>query len=109
MEAVTDFLFLGSKITADVTAAMKLKVTASLQESYDKSRQCVKKQRHHFADKGPHSEGYGPFSSHVWIHSWTMKKTEHRKTNAFKLVLEKTPESSLENDIKPVNLKGNQP
>ena len=42
VEAVTDFLFLGSKITADVTAAVKLKVTASLQEIYDKSRQCVK-------------------------------------------------------------------
>ena len=109
MEAVTDFLFLGSKITADVTAAVKLKVTASLQEIYDKSRQCVKKQRHHFADKGPRSEGYGPFSSHVWIHSWTMKKTEHQKTDAFKLVLEKTLESSLESNIKPVNLKGNQP
>ena len=59
-------------------------MTASLQESYDKSRQCVKKQRHHFADKGPHSEGYGPFSSHVWMCSWTMK-TEHQKTDAFKL------------------------
>ena len=38
-----------------------------------------------------------------------MKKTEHQKTDAFKLVLEKTLESSLESNIKPVNLKGNQP
>ena len=32
METVTDFIFLGSKITADVTAAMKLKNTWSLEE-----------------------------------------------------------------------------
>ena len=32
METVTDFIFLGSKITADVTAAMKLKDACSLKE-----------------------------------------------------------------------------
>ena len=40
---------------------------ASWPESYDKYRQCVKKQRHHFADKGPYSQGYGLFSSPVWL------------------------------------------
>ena len=35
------------------------------QESSDKYRQCVKKQRHNFADKGPCSQGYGLSSSHV--------------------------------------------
>ena len=44
-----------------VTAAMKLK-DAPWKESYDKFRQCIKKQRHHFADKGPYSQGCG-FSS----------------------------------------------
>ena len=74
-----------------VTVAMKLRDTP-WKESHDQPRQhikkqkhYIKKQRHHFADKGPRSEGYGPFSSHVWIHSWTMKKTEHQKTDAFKL------------------------
>ena len=38
---------------------MKLKTIASWQESYDKPRQCVKKQRHHFANKGLYSQGYG--------------------------------------------------
>ena len=43
VEAVTDFVFFGSKITVDfVTAAMKLKDICS----YDKSRQRIKKQRH---------------------------------------------------------------
>ena len=38
---------------------------ASWQESSDKYRQRVKKQRHNFADKGPCSQGYGLSSSHV--------------------------------------------
>ena len=42
--------------------------------------------------------------------SWTVKKAERQRINAFKLVLEKTPESPLDHkEIKPVNLKGNQP
>ena len=35
--------------------------------SLDKSRQCIKKQRHYFADKGPYSQSYGFSSSHVQI------------------------------------------
>ena len=48
-----------------VTAAMKLKDTCSLEESYDKLRQCIKKPRHHFANKGLYSQSYDFFSSHV--------------------------------------------
>ena len=40
--------------------------------------------------------------------SWTIKKAEHRRTDAFKLVLEKTVESPLDSKIKTVNPKGNQ-
>ena len=43
VEAVTDFLFLGSKITWMVTAAMKSEDDASWQESYDKPRLCIEK------------------------------------------------------------------
>ena len=38
---------------------------ASWKKIYDKPRQCIKKQRHHFADKGLYSQGYGLFSSHL--------------------------------------------
>ena len=38
---------------------------ASWQEGYDKSRQCIGKQRHYSADKGPYSQGYGLASGHV--------------------------------------------
>ena len=34
---------------------------------YEKPRQCIKQQRHHFADKGPYSQSYGFSSSHVWM------------------------------------------
>ena len=50
-----------------VTAAMKLKDTCSLNKSYDKPRQCIKKQTHHFADKDPYSQSYGFCRSHVWM------------------------------------------
>ena len=42
-------------------------MTASWQESYDKIRACVKKQRYHFADKGPYNQTYGFSSSHVQV------------------------------------------
>ena len=49
-----------------VTAAMKLKDTCSLKESYDQPRQHIKKQRHYFANKGSSSQGYGFSCNHVW-------------------------------------------
>ena len=45
-----------------VIIAMKLKDTYSLEKSYDQPGQHIKKQRHHFVNKGPSSQGYG-FSS----------------------------------------------
>ena len=50
-----------------VTAAMKLKDAYSLEENYDTTRQCIKKQRQHVADKGPHSQTYGFSCGHVWM------------------------------------------
>ena len=57
-----------------MTAAMKLKMTASWKESNDKPRQYIKKQRYHFANKVPHSQGYGFSSSHGWM--WEMDHKE---------------------------------
>ena len=54
-------------------------------ESYDKPRQHIKKQRYHFTDIGPYSQIYGFSSSHVWMWDWTIKKSEHRRTDAFEL------------------------
>ena len=67
METVTDFIFLGSKITADDDCSQKIKMLAPWKKSYDQPRQHIKKQRHYFADKGPFSQSYGFPSNHVWI------------------------------------------
>ena len=56
-----------------VTVAMKLK-DAPWKKSYDKPRQHVKKQRYHFAHKGPYSENYGFSSIHV-----RMRQLDHKE------------------------------
>ena len=48
-----------------LTATMKVKDVAPWKKSYDRPRQHIKKQRHHFADKSLHSQSYGFSSSHV--------------------------------------------
>ena len=53
MKTVTDFIFLGSKITADGDCSHEIKRLAPWKKSYDHPRQHIKKQRHYFANKGP--------------------------------------------------------
>ena len=53
LETMTDFIFLGTKITADGDCSHKIKMLAPWKKSYNKPRQHIKEQRHHFADKGP--------------------------------------------------------
>ena len=67
METVTDFIFLDSKIRADGDHSHENKRLALLERQADKPRQCIKKQRYHFANKGPYSQSYGFSSSHVWM------------------------------------------
>ena len=52
METVTDFIILGSKITADGDCSHELKDTVPWKKSYDQPRQHTKKQRHYLANKG---------------------------------------------------------
>ena len=65
METVTDFMFMDSKITADGDCSHEIK--RRLKKSYDQLRQHIKKQRYHFANKGPSSRIYDFSSSHVWM------------------------------------------
>ena len=68
METVRDFLFLGSKNTADGDCNHEIKRHFALwKKSYDQPRQHIKKQRHYFAIKGQYSSNYVFSSSHVWI------------------------------------------
>ena len=68
MEAVTDFIFLGSQITADGDYSHEIKRLLLLgRKSYDQPRQRIKKQRHYFANKGLPSQSCGFSSSQVWM------------------------------------------
>ena len=81
-------------------------------KSYDKPRQHIKKERHHFADKSAYSQSYGFSSSHVRMWELDHKEAWVPKNWCFwTVVLEKTTlESPLDSkDIKLLNLKGNQP
>jgi len=78
---------------------------------YDTPRQGIKKQRPHFADKGPYNQSYGFSSSHVLMWELDNKEGWVPKNWCFWIVmLEKTFDSPLDSkEIKPVNPKGNQP
>ena len=67
METVTEFIFLGSKITAEGDCSHEIKTLTPWKKSYDQPRQHIKKQRHYFASKGLSSQSYGFSSSLVWI------------------------------------------
>ena len=85
METVTDFIFLGSKITADGDCSHEIKTLAPWKKSYDKPREHIKKQRRYFANKGPSSQGYGFPSGHVWMRELDCEKAEHLRIDAFEL------------------------
>ena len=112
METVTDFIFLDSKITADGDCSHEIRRQLLLgRKAMTNLDSVLKKQRHHFADKGPHSQGYDLSSSHVQIWELNYKEGRALKNWCFPtVVLEKTFKNPLESkEIKPVNFKGNQP
>ena len=69
----------------NVSKIDKYQIWKNWKKSYDKTRQCIKTQRHPFADKGPSSQIYGFSSSPVRCESWTIKKAECWRIEAFKL------------------------
>ena len=82
---------------------------APWKNNYVKPRQCFKKQRHHFADKGPYSQGHDFSSSHVWMWELDHKESwELKNWHFWTVVLEKTLESPLDcKETQPVHPKGN--
>ena len=65
-EPVTEFIFLGSKITADCDCSHEIKRRLLLGRKAMTNLD-IKKQRHYFINKGPSSQSYGFSSSHVWM------------------------------------------
>ena len=68
MKTLTDFIFLGSKITADGNCSHEIQRCLLLgRKAMNNQDSILKKQRHHFANKGPSSQSYGFSSRHVWM------------------------------------------
>ena len=107
VETVTDFIFLGSKISADSDCSHEIKMLAPWKKSYHQPRQHIKKQTRYFANKGPSSQGYSFSSSHVWMWELDNKESWGLKNWCFwTVVLEKTLESPLDcKEIQPVHPK----
>ena len=108
-ETVTDFIFFGSKITADGDCSQEIKRHLLLRRKAMKNLDSILKSKD-ITDKGPPSQSYGFSSSHIWI--W---EVDHKEIWALKnwcfwtVVLEKTLESPLDcKQIQPAHPKGNQ-
>ena len=111
METVTDFIFLGSKITENGDCSHETKRCLLLgRKAMTNLDSNIKKQRHYFANKGPSSQSYGFSSSHVWMWELDYKESWAPKNQSFwTVVLEKTLESPLNcKAIQPVHPKGDQ-
>ena len=95
MQTVADFIFLGSKITADGDCSHEIKRRLPLgRKAMTNLDSILKKQRHYFANKGPSSQGYGFSSGHVWMWELDYKESWAPKNWCFlTVVLEKTLES----------------
>ena len=78
MEAVIDFVFLGSKISTDGDCSHKMKRHLLLgRKAMTNVDSVLKYQRHHFADKGPYGQSYDFPVVMYGCESWIIKKAEH--------------------------------
>ena len=67
VETAADFIFLGSKITADGDCSNEIKRRLLLGRKVMTNLESIFKSRHYFANKGPSSQGYGFSCGHVWM------------------------------------------
>ena len=111
VETVSDFIFGGSKITADGDCSHEIKRRLLLGRKVMTNLDNIKKLRHYFDNKGPSSQGYGFSSGHVWMWELDCEESWASKNWCFwTVVLEKTLESPLDcKEIQLVHPKGDQP
>ena len=110
METVTDFIFLGSKITADGDCSHKIKRRLLLGRKAMTNLDSILKSRGITLPTKVCLIKAMVFPVVMYgCESWTIKKAKHRRIDAFELWFEKTLENPLDcKEIKPVNPKGNQ-
>ena len=75
METVTDFIFLGSKITADGDCSHEIKRCLLLGRNAMTTLDSILRNRYYFTDKGPSSQSYGFSSGHVWMLELDLKES----------------------------------
>ena len=110
VETVTDFIFLGSKITVDSDCHHEIKRCLLFGRKAMTNLDSVLKSRDIILLTEIHVVKAMVFPVVMYrCESWTVKKAEHQKMDAFKLWCWRTLESPLDTkDFKPVNPKGNQ-
>ena len=110
METVTDFIFLGSKVAADGECSHEIKTHLLLGRTAMTNLDSILKSRDITLPTKVRLVKVMVFSVVMYgCESWTIKKAEHQRIDAFELWLEKTLESPLDcKKIQPVNPKGNQ-
>ena len=107
-EIVKDFIFLGSKITADGDCSHEIKRCLLLGRKVMTDLDCILKSRD-IVNKGPSSQCYGFSSSHVWMWELDYKESWVSKNCFWTVVSEETFESPLDcKEIQLVHPKGNQ-
>ena len=112
METVSDFIFLGSKSTANGDCSHEIKRCLLLGRKVMTNLDSIFKSRNiYFVNKGPSSQGYGFSSGHVWMWELDYKESWAPKNWYFwPVVLEKTLENHLDcKEIQPVHSEGDQP
>ena len=104
---MTDFIFLGSKMTVGGDCSHEIKSCLLLERKAMRNLDSILKSKHYFANKGPSSQSYGFSSSHMWMRDWDHKeKWVLRNWCLWTVVLEKTLESPLDcTEIQPVHPK----
>ena len=85
VKSVPDFPSLGSKITTDGNCSHDIRRQLLPGRKAMTKLDSVLKNKCHFAGKGPYVQSYGISISHVRIESWTIKKEDHQRIDAFKL------------------------
>ena len=110
METMTDFIFLGSKITAGGDSSHETKRHLFLGRKAITNLGSILKSRDIILPTKVHLVSYGFSSSHVWMWELDYKESWVPKKQCFWTeVLEKTLESPLDcKEIQPVHPKGNQ-
>ena len=107
METVTEFIFLGFRITADGNCSHEIKRCLLLgRKAMTKVDSILKSRDITLLTKGPFSQTYGFSSSHVWMWELDYKESWAPRNWCFWTMVVESPLNCKE--IKPVNPKGSQ-